>query len=321
MRKQTRFIHNTALLTASTLALRFIGCAFQVWLANRIGSAGIGLYQLMGSVSGLAITLDLSGIGFGSTRLISEQLGKQRSVQTAVSHCILYALFFGILSGVLLFFLAEPIGFLWIEDGRTVLPLEIMAVQLPFIALSAVFTGYFTACGRVGRSTITQLLQQTHEILRTQGYSGVVLVPEEGALFDYYQKFGYRAVTTVAEFSCDAGDTSLPLRQIDATEYAHLRDRLLPMDGVIHSGVILDFLVGYCKLYAGDDFLLAAEFIDGHLIAQELLGNVDAAPGIVKSLDCVRGHFRTPGNDRNFAMFLPLTANCPIPTYFGLALD
>ena len=167
MRKQTRFIHNTALLTASTLALRFIGCAFQVWLANRIGSAGIGLYQLMGSVSGLAITLALSGIGFGSTRLISEQLGKQRSVQTAVSHCILYALFFGILSGVLLFFLAEPIGFLWIEDGRTVLPLEIMAVQLPFIALSAVFTGYFTACGRVGRSTITQLLQQTLSILLT----------------------------------------------------------------------------------------------------------------------------------------------------------
>ena len=181
--------------------------------------------------------------------------------------------------------------------------------------------GVATLKSHRGHGLAAQLLQQTHEILRTQGYSGVVLVPEEGALFDYYQKFGYRAVTTVAEFSCDAGDTSLPLRQIDATEYAHLRDRLLPMDGVIHSGVILDFLVGYCKLYAGDDFLLAAEFIDGHLIAQELLGNVDAAPGIVKSLDCVRGHFRTPGNDRNFAMFLPLTANCPIPTYFGLALD
>ena len=181
--------------------------------------------------------------------------------------------------------------------------------------------GVATLKSHRGRGLASQLLQQTHEMLRAQGYSGVVLVPEEGSLFDFYQKLGYRAVTTVEEFSCDAGYTSLPLRQVDVTEYAHLRDRLLPTDGVIHSGVILDFLAGYCKLYAGDDFLLAAEFTDGHLVAQELLGNVDAAPGIVKSLGCVRGHFRTPGNDRNFAMFLPLTANCPIPGYFGLALD
>lgn len=172
-----------------------------------------------------------------------------------------------------------------------------------------------------GRGIASQLLHQTHEMLRAQGYSGVVLVPEEGSLFDFYQKLGYRAVTTVAEFSCDAGDTSRPLRQLDATEYACLRDRLLPTDGVIHSGAALDFLAGYCSLYAGDDFLLAAELVDGHLVAQELLGNVDAAPGIVKALGCARGHFRVPGNDRNFAMFLPLTANCPTPGYFGLALD
>ena len=66
MRKRTRFIYNTALLTASTLVMRCIGCAFQVWLAGRIGSAGIGLYQLMGSVGGLAVTFAVSGIGFGT---------------------------------------------------------------------------------------------------------------------------------------------------------------------------------------------------------------------------------------------------------------
>ncbi|MBQ3255968.1 MAG: polysaccharide biosynthesis C-terminal domain-containing protein [Oscillospiraceae bacterium] len=162
MRKRTRFIYNTALLTASTLLMRAIGCAFQVWLAGRIGSAGIGLYQLMGSVGGLAVTFAVSGIGFGTMRLVSEELGagRPRSAGKAVLCCLGYALFFGCLSGLLLYRFAEPIGFLWIEDGRTVLPLRIMAWELPFIALSAVFSGYFTACGRVGRSTAAALSQQ-----------------------------------------------------------------------------------------------------------------------------------------------------------------
>ena len=162
LNKRTRFIHNTALLTASTLLLRCIGCAFQVWLAGRIGSAGIGLYQLMGSVGGLAVTFAISGIGFGTMRLVSEQLGygSTNGARKAAAKCILYALCFGIATGTVLYIFAEPIGFLWIEDGRTVLPLRLMAPEMPFIALSAVFSGYFTACGRVGRATAVQFLQQ-----------------------------------------------------------------------------------------------------------------------------------------------------------------
>ncbi|MBQ3011096.1 MAG: polysaccharide biosynthesis C-terminal domain-containing protein, partial [Oscillospiraceae bacterium] len=85
-----------------------------------------------------------------------------------------YALFFGITAGVLLYTLAEPIGFLWIEDGRTVLPLRIMAPELPFIALSAVFGGYFTACGKVARSTAVQVLQQLLTVGLTVRFLGQV---------------------------------------------------------------------------------------------------------------------------------------------------
>ena len=169
MRKRTQFIYNTALLTASTLLMRCIGCAFQVWLAGRIGSAGIGLYQLMGSVGGLAVTFAVSGIGFGTMRLVSEELGKQnpRSAGSAVLCCLGYALCFGTAAALILYRFAEPMGFLWIEDGRTVLPLRILAWELPFLSLSAVFAGYFTACGRVGRSTAAALAQQLLNIALT----------------------------------------------------------------------------------------------------------------------------------------------------------
>lgn len=162
MKKRTKFIYNTTLLTASSLLMRCVGCAFQVWLAGRIGSAGIGLYQLMVSVGGFAITFAVSGIGFGTMRLVSEELGRgsTKGATAGVTRCAVYAMLFGIAAGAVLYRCAEPIGFLWIEDGRTVLPLRIMALEMPFISLGCVFNGYFTACGRVGKPTILQLLQQ-----------------------------------------------------------------------------------------------------------------------------------------------------------------
>ena len=41
-----RFLKNAAIMTASALILRTVGMFFRVWLADRIGSEGMGLYQL-----------------------------------------------------------------------------------------------------------------------------------------------------------------------------------------------------------------------------------------------------------------------------------
>ncbi|MGI5936541.1 MAG: oligosaccharide flippase family protein [Oscillospiraceae bacterium] len=162
MKQAQKLMFNTALLTASSLVMRIIGLAYQVWLAGRIGPAGIGLFQLVMSVSFLCSTFAISGIRFAATRLISEEIGLNRpgGVSKAMQRCIAYSLFFGISAMVLLFAGAEPIGFLWVGDARTVLSLRILSVSLPFISLSSVFSGYFTATGRVYKSAAVQVSEQ-----------------------------------------------------------------------------------------------------------------------------------------------------------------
>ena len=153
---------NTALLTGSSLAMSAISMAFQVWLAGRIGSAGIGLYQLVLSVAFLRTTLAVSGIRFAATRLVSEELGHERSwsVAAAMRRCFAYSLFFGLSAMAVLFSFAEPIGFLWIGDARTVKSLKLIAFSMPFLSLSSVMSGYFTACGRVWKPTVVHLGEQ-----------------------------------------------------------------------------------------------------------------------------------------------------------------
>lgn len=174
-----QFMKNTTLLTSASLLMRSVGCIFQVWLAARIGSAGIGLFDLLMAVGGLAITFSVSGIGFGTMRLVSEELGRGNTagIPSAVRRCMVYALICGSVTGALLYRHAESIAFLWIEDGRTVIPLQIMAFELPCIALSFVFTGYFTACGRIGKSTLIQLVQQILTVFLTVSF--LLTVPQE----------------------------------------------------------------------------------------------------------------------------------------------
>lgn len=172
-----------------------------------------------------------------------------------------------------------------------------------------------------GKGLARRLMTETHAILKANGYAGAILVPAGQALFGMYEKMGYRAVTTVTKFVAEQGSVPAKVTQIDGNEYARLRRQYLPEMGVIQEGAAFRFLQTYCKFYKGEDFLLVASEENGALRGQELLGNTAAAPGILRALDYETGIFRTPGNDQNFAMFLPLTANCPVPGYFSLALD
>lgn len=130
--------------------------AFQVWLVSRIGSSGIGLYQLVCSVTNLCATFAISGIRFASTRLIAEELGADNrdGISAAMTKCLAYACFFGVAAGLILWMLAEPVGFLWIGDARTVLSLKISAFGMPCISLCAAVSGYFTASGRDRKSVV-----------------------------------------------------------------------------------------------------------------------------------------------------------------------
>lgn len=161
MRKK-RLLRNTALLSGSTLLMSLIGMAFQAWLAGRIGAAGIGLYQLVCSVTALAATFAISGIRFASTRLVAEELGADggEGVRAAMRRCLGYAGLFGTAAGLILWFCAAPIGVGWIGDERTVLSLRLSAFSMPCISLCASVSGYFTACGRLVRPTLIHLAEQ-----------------------------------------------------------------------------------------------------------------------------------------------------------------
>ena len=178
-----------------------------------------------------------------------------------------------------------------------------------------------TAKSHRGKGLASRLMAQAHTRLKEQGYAGVILVPGSDDLFAFYEKMGYRAATTVTEFSCDWADRSVPVLELTSGEYARLRRAFLPRGGVLQEGATISYLQAQMHFYAGKDFLLCATMQEDTLLVQEFLGNPQAAPHILRALGAPKGTFRTVGAGRAFSMLLPLQADCPTPAYFGLALD
>lgn len=166
MTRLKKFIANGTLMTVVALALRGLSVGFNAYISQKIGAEALGLYTLLGTVYGFALTLALSGINLTTTRLVSDAIGEKsyQKMRISMRKCIAYSLFFGILSSVLLLCLAKPIALYILKDARVIKPLRLCGATLPIIALSSCFNGYFTAVRRVYKNATTQIIEQLARI-------------------------------------------------------------------------------------------------------------------------------------------------------------
>ncbi len=164
--KKTLFIKNALILTASSLILRFAGIIFKVWLAQKIGSEGMGLYQLVFSVYVLASTFAISGTSTAVTRLVSEELALEntKGALKILRRAIEISLIIAFLSIAVLFFGANYIGTTILGDTRTILALKILPLSLPFIGVTSCTRGYFIARRKVTPNALSQIFEQAIRI-------------------------------------------------------------------------------------------------------------------------------------------------------------
>ncbi len=179
MRQARKIFWDALLLTATSLLMRTVGIWFQVTVSNRAGAEVMGLYSLMAGVYGFALTLATSGIHLGVTRLVAElRSGNQtRKVKGFMKTACIYASLCGGSAAALLFSLSNLIGSVWLSDPRTVPSLRLFALSLPFIALSAVFGGYFTAVRKSYKNAGLQVAEQLVKISVTM-YLFSLLAPK-----------------------------------------------------------------------------------------------------------------------------------------------
>lgn len=160
-----RFYQNTAVMTGCSLLLRLMGILFRIFISNRVGSEGMGLYQLVLSVHILGSTFATGGLTTAVTRLAGERLAHKdnKAVCKLLKIGGLLSFTVGGLSALVLFFSAPVIGG-WLGDDRAADAVAICGLGLPFIGVSCCLQGYFLARRQAWPPCAAQLAEQVVRI-------------------------------------------------------------------------------------------------------------------------------------------------------------
>ncbi|MGN0984529.1 MAG: oligosaccharide flippase family protein [Gemmiger sp.] len=154
------YMKNAALLTVSGLALRVLGMGFRVYIAARLSSEGMGLYQLILAMYTVFIALASAGIHVAATRLAAQSLARGRGMAATRRGLCSTALCMGTTAMVAQAALARPVARFFLHDARAELALVILAPSLPFIAVAGALRGCFLARRSVHPNIVSQLVEQ-----------------------------------------------------------------------------------------------------------------------------------------------------------------
>ena len=157
-----KFILNGLLLTAVSLVVRTVGLALGAYIGKTVGAEAVGLNGLIMTVYSFSVTLATSGVGLTVTRLVASALAQKGKKEAAsvLWGAVLYSLFFGALSLLLLLLLARPLAEIAVGDIRAYRAFTLLSLSLLPTALSGVAGGYFIAVRRVGRNAALQIIGQ-----------------------------------------------------------------------------------------------------------------------------------------------------------------
>lgn len=140
---------------------------FNLYVSNKIGSEAVGVFSLVMSVYMFAITLATSGLSLACTCIVSEQFAKKNFLDglKAVKSCLLFSLLLGLGSSFLVLLFSNIISRNWLNSMVSSVPLYLISIGLPFIAISSVMNGYFSAVRKGYKSAFSQVFELLIKIL------------------------------------------------------------------------------------------------------------------------------------------------------------
>ncbi len=160
-------IKGTIILTLSSFITKIMGFFYKIFLSHAIGATGLGIYQLVFPIYGLAMTLAVSGIQIGISRFCGSAFSS-KNVKKSWGYFLTGTIFSCIISVLLTFILyqnADAISFYIIKEKRCAQLLQIVALSLLPSTLHNCINSWYYAKKQTEIPALSHLLEQGVRIL------------------------------------------------------------------------------------------------------------------------------------------------------------
>lgn len=168
-------ITGTLILTAANLITKCMGFLNRVFMSNALGAEGMGLYQLILPIYSLAWSITSAGFTTTISRLTAQEQirGQNGNIGRIVKQAVCLSLGISLLVGGVLFFGAEAIAAICLDDHRTALSLRLLALAVPFMAAGSCFRGFFLGMQKNLVPAVSQVLEQAVRIVTIYVLAGI----------------------------------------------------------------------------------------------------------------------------------------------------
>ncbi len=178
-------IKGAAAMTVFSLINKLLGVFLRLFLSNRIGSEGMGLYQLIMSVYTMFSTFATAGFTVSVSRLIAEKDERSESdAKLLLKNSFVASAVISIVATAVMLIASDFIAIRFLGDERCGAPLRILALSMPFMAAAACLKGWFIAKQKVTVTSSASLFEQIIKITVIALFLNVVMAQTEdiGAL-------------------------------------------------------------------------------------------------------------------------------------------
>lgn len=169
MKRFKFFIFNTSVLIITSVIFRLIDIYFTAYIAQKIGSEHLGIFQLIMSVYLFGITLATSGINLAVTRVISEELALDNNggIKKVMKRCLYITLITSLATSFIFFANTDFIITKCLHNKVDKSVIYLICLALPLISMSSAISGYFAGVRRIYKNAIGQFIEHVSKVLIT----------------------------------------------------------------------------------------------------------------------------------------------------------
>jgi stage V sporulation protein B len=159
-------LYNFFYLISSGLTIQLLGTAYRIWLAQRIGAAGLGIFSMTYPVYRLLSSIATIGMPLALTKWVAEYLttGEYHQITALKNWSARIVLALSLGAALTLYLGAPFLSSHLFSEPRVKEALLIIAPAIPFSALSAIYRGFYQGFSRMAPTALSEVTEQIAEI-------------------------------------------------------------------------------------------------------------------------------------------------------------
>ncbi len=164
--KKSTMIKGTLILTIAGFLTRIIGFLFRIFLNNKIGAEGLGIYQLIFPIQIICYSICTIGYETAISKMTASSICEGNVYSKRyLKYGLVMSVTMSLILSLILFFFSDEICENIIFENRCSILIKALAFSIPLSSIHACICGYYIGCKNTNITAVSQVIEQLSRVI------------------------------------------------------------------------------------------------------------------------------------------------------------